>query len=197
MINLNTSTITVSPPSMAALRPETAAPDEKATSTADEKKDLQNKSEQGIKPVQDPNQELTQAEVQELSELKQRDREVRAHEQAHIMAGGQYVRGGAHYEYEKGPDGKGYAVGGEVQIDTSKIPADPEATAQKMSAIKRAALAPAEPSGQDRSVASKAARIENQMKMEIFMKLMTEQTEAAKGSMHETPAKGSLVDIHQ
>jgi SprA-related family len=197
MINFNTSNITVSPSPFAISKQETNTSDEATRSPADEKEDVKNDSKQTSKYSKDPNLELTRAEVRELSNLKQRDREVRAHEQAHIIAGGQYVRGGAHYEYQKGPDGRSYAIGGEVQIDSSKIPGDPEATARKMAAIKRAAMAPAEPSGQDRSIASRASRIENQMTMEILMKLQEERTSTAKGSPHETPPKGSLIDIHQ
>lgn len=92
----------------------------------------------------------------EIERLKQRDREVRAHEQAHIAAGGQYVRGGPHYEYERGPDGKLYAVGGEVPLDITPVKNNPEATIEKMQVIKRAAMAPAEPSAQDRQIAARA-----------------------------------------
>jgi hypothetical protein len=52
-----------------------------------------------------------------------------------------------------------YAVGGEVPIDVSPVPANPQATLQKAEAIQRAALAPAEPSGQDRQVAARAAAL--------------------------------------
>lgn len=100
--------------------------------------------------------ELTEEEQQQVEELKRRDAEVREHEAAHLAAAGGYARGGAQYEYQTGPDGKQYAVGGEVQIDTSPVPDDPEATITKMEAVIRAALAPAEPSGQDRQVASEA-----------------------------------------
>lgn len=113
-------------------------------------------------------QELSAEESRELAELKQRDQEVKAHEQAHIAAGGAYARGSAHYEYEKGPDGRKYAVGGEVQIDTSKIPGDPEATIRKMQIVRSSALAPANPSPQDRRVAAEATRVENQMRQEIL-----------------------------
>jgi hypothetical protein len=68
------------------------------------------------------------------------------------------VRGGAHFEYQVGPDGKKYAVGGEVSIDTSEIPDNPNATIQKMSTVQRAAMAPADPSPQDRAVAAQAAQ---------------------------------------
>lgn len=113
-------------------------------------------------------QNLSAEEVRELTELKQRDREVKAHEQAHISGGGSYVRSGAQYEYEKGPDGKNYAVGGEVQIDTSKVSGDPEATLRKMQTVRSAALAPANPSAQDRRVAAKATQQENKAQLEIL-----------------------------
>lgn len=98
---------------------------------------------------------LSEEERAQVDELKQRDREVRAHEQAHAAAGGAYA-GSPSYEYENGPDGNRYAVGGEVSIDASPIAGDPEATIQKMDVVKRAALAPGEPSPQDRAVAAQA-----------------------------------------
>jgi hypothetical protein len=102
-------------------------------------------------------QELSVEEAKELQALKQRDREVRAHEQAHAAAGGQHVRGGPAYSYQRGTDGRQYAIGGEVQIDTSPIAGDPAATLQKMQQVQSAAMAPSEPSTQDRRVASRAA----------------------------------------
>lgn len=93
----------------------------------------------------------------QLRELRQRDAEVRAHEKAHMAAGGQYVAGGPSYEYQQGPDGRQYAIGGHVSIDASAVPDDPEASAAKARQVRRAALAPGEPSAQDRSVAAKAA----------------------------------------
>ena len=103
--------------------------------------------------------EYTQEEQKKIAKLKERDREVKTHEQAHIAAGGSHVRGGAHFEYQTGPDGKKYAVGGEVSIDVSREPDDPRATIAKMQVVIQAALAPAEPSSQDRAVAAKASRI--------------------------------------
>jgi len=103
--------------------------------------------------------ELSEEEQEVVKELQARDREVRAHEQAHIAAGGGLIRGGPNYTYQRGPDGKQYAIGGEVQIDNAPIAGDPEATIRKMRQVIRAALAPAEPSGQDQAVAS-AARSE-------------------------------------
>lgn len=92
-----------------------------------------------------------------IAEMKATDTAVRAHEAAHVMVGGSYVRGGADFSYTTGPDGKQYAVGGEVSIDTS-AEGDPEATIRKMATVRAAALAPADPSAQDRAVAAAAAQ---------------------------------------
>lgn len=46
---------------------------------------------------------------------------MRAHEQAHKTAAGGLAQGGATFEYQTGPDGKQYAVSGEVKIDTSPV----------------------------------------------------------------------------
>lgn len=98
--------------------------------------------------------ELSQ-EAQEISQLKARDQEVRAHEQAHAAAGGSYA-GAPSYQYKRGADGKSYAVDGEVSIDVSAVSGDPQATLQKAQQVKAAALAPAEPSAQDMKVAQRA-----------------------------------------
>jgi hypothetical protein len=102
-----------------------------------------------------------------IAQLKSRDSQVRAHEAAHMAAGGRYITGGASYSYEKGPDGVLYAVGGEVGIDTSPVPGRPEETAQKMRTIRAAALAPSEPSSADLSVAAAASAIEADAMAEI------------------------------
>ena len=99
---------------------------------------------------------LTDEELAQVERLRDRDREVRAHERAHAAVGGQYASAPT-YEYETGPDGKRYAVGGSVSIDTSPVDGDPEATIEKMRIVQAAALAPAQPSAQDRAVAADAA----------------------------------------
>ncbi len=109
-------------------------------------------NEKGASPT-----ELSPEELKQIQELAQRDREVRAHERAHQAAGGGHA-GAASYTYQSGPDGKRYAIGGEVPIDLSPVPGNPEATIAKMRIVKAAALAPAEPSPQDRNVAAAAAR---------------------------------------
>lgn len=101
--------------------------------------------------------ELTEEQRKRLQELREADRRVRAHEQAHLAAAGKYASPPS-LKYVTGPDGKQYAVAGEVGIDMSEIPGDPEATARKMEQIQRAAMAPVDPSPQDRRVAAEAAQ---------------------------------------
>jgi hypothetical protein len=110
--------------------------------------------------------ELTEEEEKQVQDLKARDQEVRAHENAHKTAGGGYV-GSISYETQTGPDGREYAIGGEAQIDASGVPGNPEATIRKMDIVIRAALAPAEPSSQDYAVARSAqqARLEAQREL--------------------------------
>lgn len=101
---------------------------------------------------------------QQVRTLEQTDQKVRAHEQAHQAAGGPHA-GGASFTYQKGPDGKNYAVAGEVPIDISRE-ATPDATISKMDTVKAAALAPADPSSQDRAVAQQADALKLQAQQE-------------------------------
>jgi len=103
---------------------------------------------------------------QQVSKLASRDRDVRAHEAAHASIGGQYA-GGASFTMEKGPNGINYAIGGEVPIDISAVPDDPEATIRKMQMVQRAALAPADPSSADRAVAAQATQIAQQARAQL------------------------------
>lgn len=114
---------------------------------------------------------------QAVSKLQQRDRDVRSHEQAHISAGGPHVTGGASYSYTRGPDGKQYATGGSVNIDTSSVPGDPEGTLEKARMVRSAALAPSSPSAQDQSVAAQASSME--------MKARTDKAAAAYQTMQD------------
>ena len=116
--------------------------------------------------LKDSPTQLTEEEKRILEELKARDREVRAHEQAHLNALGAYRRGGPSYTYETGPDGRQYAVGGEVPVDIGPA-GTPEETIKKAQTVRRAALAPAQPSGQDQSVAARARQLEAQARAEL------------------------------
>lgn len=109
---------------------------------------------------------LPPQEVALLMELKKADAAVRAHEQAHLAAAGGLAKGGANFSYRKGPDGRRYAVAGEVAIDTSKG-ATPEETISRMARVRAAALAPADPSPQDRKVAQAAAMTMGEARVEL------------------------------
>ncbi len=112
-------------------------------------------------------QKLSDQEKKQVQKLRQRDTEVRTHEQAHASAAGGNARGGAKLEFKTGPDGRQYAVSGEVSIDTSAVSGNPQATITKMQQVRRAALAPAQPSGQDRSVAAQAQVSEREARAEL------------------------------
>jgi len=111
--------------------------------------------------------ELSREDQQKVQQLKQRDLEVKAHEQAHLNAAGSIAIGGASFTYQTGPNGVRYAVGGEVSIDTSTVDGDPAATLRKADAIRRAALAPANPSAQDQRVAGNATTMAKQARVDL------------------------------
>ncbi|MDR1228266.1 MAG: hypothetical protein LBK55_04485 [Azoarcus sp.] len=143
--------------------------------------------------------ELSAAEQRQVEEMKSTDRAVRAHEAAHMAAGGSLVTSGASYSYETGPDGQRYAVAGEVGIDTSKG-RTPEETLIRADQIRAAALAPADPSAQDRAVAAAAAQMAAEARAEIARARMDEgkaneagetgENEAASSAKPRAPASG-------
>ena len=138
-------------------------------------------------PAKVSNSPVTDQESRELEKLKQTDREVRAHEQAHVMAGGSLVRGAASFGYATGSDGRLYAVSGEVSIDSSPVRDDPEATISKMIRVIATALAPAQPSGQDRAVAAAATKAQ----MEAQQQVIQQQSETKQGSGQSDSVEGS------
>ncbi len=127
---------------------------------------------------------LSEAERRQVAELAERDREVRAHEMAHVAAGAGLVTRGASYTYQTGPDGQRYAIGGEVGIETSPG-RTPEESLSKAERIRAAALAPAEPSGQDRQVAAQASRMASDARLEIARRELEQGGTAA-----STPVRG-------
>ncbi len=164
----------ISSAGQAALAEEEQA-NQKATH-AEEKEHTSTSEEQSLN-----GQTLSPVDIAVVKELQQRDQEVRQHEQAHKAVAGSYAIGGPSYEYQTGPDGKRYAVGGHVNIDTGKE-SDPEATIAKMNTVKRAALAPASPSSQDRAVAAAATQKKNQATIELRELQREEAREEARGN---------------
>lgn len=117
-------------------------------------------------PVEPQSRQLSAEELRQVRLLESADRRVRAHEQAHVAVGGSLVRGGATFTYAIGPDNKRYAVAGEVSIDTSPG-RTPQETIPKAQHIRETALAPVDPSPQDRSVAAIATQMEGDARREL------------------------------
>lgn len=136
-------------------------------------------------PLAGGDQGLTEAQKRELEELRQRDREVRQHEQAHLKVAGRYASGSARYVYEMGPDGRMYAIDGEVLIDVSPVEGDPRATLQKAQQLRRAALAPTNPSPQDQNVAARASQMEQEARRELL--------EEARAQLDQSPSPAPVV----
>lgn len=128
---------------------------------------------------------LSDAEREQVEKLRARDAEVRRHEQAHAAVGGQYASAPT-YTFQLGPDGRRYAIGGEVQIDVAPVAGDPEATIDKMGVVKAAALAPAEPSSADRRVAALA----DSQRLQAVSELATLKTEERLEVFAETAIQG-------
>lgn len=169
-----------------------------AIKTDPENKDDKEKNKKKIDKENDKKSngdELSDKEQAELDELKKRDQEVKTHEKAHQSAGGQYASAPV-YEYKKGPDGKDYAVGGHVNIDTSEE-SDPDKTIQKMRIVIKAAKAPAEPSGQDMKVAAEAQQTLNEAQMEKAKQQQEEmkKNDTSEGEEESTDIKVEAEDI--
>lgn len=129
-------------------------------------------------------EQLSPEEQQQVQRLKATDLKVRQHEQAHLANAAGLSMGGASFQYVRGPDGRQYAVAGEVRIDVSAA-ATPEQTIDKAQRIRAAALAPADPSSADRAVAAAAAQLESQARAELAQ-------EAAPGGQGGTPLEEAL-----
>ena len=139
-------------------------------------------------------EEVRRQENQLLEKLRARDREVRTHEAAHLAAGRPHIRSGPSYTFQEGPDGRAYAIGGEVQLDVSPVPEDPQATLEKAEQIRRAALAPAEPSPQDAQVAANASQMAAQARVEIAAQRREETGNQSGASRSTSPFNRSAID---
>lgn len=112
-------------------------------------------------------QQIEQAQTKQIEQLVQRDTEVKTHEQAHAAVGGSLTQSPS-YQYEKGPDGRRYAVEGEVSIDVSPVSGDPKATLSKMQKVYAAAMAPVQPSMADIRVAAQALQNMNEANKQLI-----------------------------
>lgn len=171
-MNLSISSTTASGNGLSALdrRAGLVDPERPATSTPEtnaEESETTTTESASQRPAREAGESsrLTPEEQRQINDLQQRDREVKAHELAHKAVGGRYVTGGS-FTFQTGPDGRRYAIGGEVTIDSS-LGSTPQETLRKAELIRRAALAPADPSPQDYRVASQANLVAAQARGEI------------------------------
>ena len=176
---------TIAPPPPAAVNPEATESQNRAESsrviTTSNKVENPSTDQSREQSSQNPGNlaALDADEQRVVEQLKARDREVRAHEQAHLAAAGSLATSGASFTYQTGPDGHRYAVGGEVGIESARVPGDPEATIARAQRIRRAALAPASPSAQDRSVAVAATATEQKAQAELAKQVEEERAQSA------------------
>lgn len=134
-------------------------------------------------------------EKQQSDSMKRSEEKVKTHEAAHKAAGGQYA-GAVTYQYETGPDGRSYVTGGEVKIDLSPGKT-PQETITKMQVVIRAALAPSDPSGQDRAVAAEAAAImaEAQRQLQADEGNPSDTAPSDEATTSQSPAGADLTPI--
>ena len=96
--------------------------------------------------------ELGPQERAAVDRLRQRDQQVRQEEQAHAAVAGD-LAGPISYVYQRGPDGRLYAIGGSVPIKARSHTGDPQETAQLGARLSAAAQAATNPSGADLAAA--------------------------------------------
>ena len=105
-------------------------------------------------------QQMDTGEKAQLAELRARDASVRKEEQTHAATAGVYA-GSPQYKFERGPDGRQYAVEGSVSIKISAgTLSSPEKAAAALKTIQDAALSPENPSAGDLSVFTQARAAE-------------------------------------
>lgn len=151
--------------------------------------DRKNTSDDPTAPKGANGQSLLPEDIAILKDMQVRDREVRQHELAHQVVGGQFA-GGASYTFERGPDGGRYAVAGEVPIDVAPIPGDPQATIEKMRKVRAAALAPAEPSAQDRAIAGRASQTMMAAQLELALQRRDAANDDGKDAASQETTRG-------
>ena len=160
-----------------------------SVSSADKTANAENNTQNNDKNAGQKNiGELSLEEQRIVTELQAADTNVRAHEAAHMAAGGG-LTSPASYTYERGPDNKMYAVAGEVGISTGEGNT-PQESLNKAQTIRRAALAPADPSPQDLKVAAQAASMEMSARAQIIQEKMAQNSQNTNNS-NETSGDGN------
>ncbi len=138
--------------------------------------------------------DLNVNEKLEVMALKQMDRSVRRHEQTHMRTAQNLSVGTPTFEYAIGPDGKKYAIGGEVNVNFSIVDEDPRATVEKALRIQRTALAPSDPSPKDFQSANEARIMENKARRKLAREELKELDDNTDENISKTMPKDLLIN---
>lgn len=106
--------------------------------------------------------------IEELTALKKQDDTIKKHEQVHYSVARQYSELPT-FQYQKGSDGNRYVVKGEVNFKMISSDDSPDAAIKKMQQIYLAALAPADPSTDDLTLAIQAIHSITDLRLQLFM----------------------------
>lgn len=138
---------------------------------------------------------LSPKEQAVVAKLEARDTAVRAHEAAH-QAAASGLGGAASFTYEEGPDGRRYAVGGEVPVSLEPG-RTPQETISNAETVRAAALAPSDPSAQDLAVAAQATQMEAAARQEMAQRRTEGAADGSAGAISVgkvgAPADGGTV----
>ncbi|MFZ2959902.1 MAG: putative metalloprotease CJM1_0395 family protein [Candidatus Ozemobacteraceae bacterium] len=126
-----------------------------------------------------------------LEELERQDAYIRMAIDARSLQLKPGMQGLPTYEFVRGPDGKQYAVSGELPLNVEKVQGDPEATIQNAQNIRRVALSSPSPAPGDRMAAIEASRIEYEARLELARKQSSAQApyspEGRRTSLQQKP----------
>jgi len=155
------------------------------------KKDTKKSSEKSKSTTQ-----LTTEQKLLVGKLESRDAHVRAHEAAHQSAGA--ATGAVNFTYEKGPNGKMYAIGGDVSI-SYQTGSTPQETIKNAQTVINAALAPSDPSPQDFAVASSAKvmmmKAERELAKDNMKKIIGKDEYKNQSNKNHDNLKSKSIDI--
>jgi hypothetical protein len=175
------------PPLIGSRKPDQPGQTSDKSRSAKKKEPGQSGTRTGQAAPRQPGQ-LSEQQRRMVAKLAARDREVRAHEAAHQAAGGSMV-GAASFDYQTGPDGRSYAIGGQVPIQLSPG-RTPQETIARAEQARAAALAPADPSEADLTVAADAA----QMELQARAQEVQQQRDAMQAALQESqPSSASAL----
>ncbi|QDF29078.1 putative metalloprotease CJM1_0395 family protein [Halarcobacter anaerophilus] len=119
-----------------------------------DKKELEKSTQDSYDKLNESNSKYDEKDYNRvISKFEKLDEQTKAHEQLHASKAATTTP--INYTYQLGPDGKLYATGGFVRMDTS-IPEDEASANVKLQQLQDAASAPSELSGADMQIARTA-----------------------------------------